>query len=51
MSSAQVGEWLAQEGFGDAKKAFGANDVDGLALLDLNEARADARATSLREAV
>lgn len=40
MTVAEVGEWLSQEGFGDAKKAFASNDVDGPALLDLNEARA-----------
>ncbi|KAJ1639746.1 hypothetical protein T492DRAFT_1139224 [Pavlovales sp. CCMP2436] len=36
-SVAEVGDWLVQEGFGDAKKAFAVQGVDGHALLDLNE--------------
>mmetsp|Transcript_28920 Transcript_28920/g.77800 ORF Transcript_28920/g.77800 Transcript_28920/m.77800 type:complete len:357 (+) Transcript_28920:49-1119(+) len=36
-SVAEVGEWLTDEGFGDAAKLFAANQVDGPALLDLNE--------------
>lgn len=32
-----VGEWLSAEGFGDARRAFAKEQVDGVALMDLNE--------------
>jgi hypothetical protein len=49
----EVADWLEGEGFGDAKRKFAANTVDGLALLDLNEVRclAERAATAARGAL